>query len=275
MLRQKARQRVGSQEFIALDTANKSAETTGHINFFEEVEEGTAEFKKSNKEHDKEKKEEQEKYEKQIGYLTYLGQDTNEALGKKNWYDVMPDRSTNCDEGEVGLKSKLLHDPLTVIKKYTDGMKPKEQQLSQKVTKHVFPITSYSSERSSKGSERSTKRRRSSGSDYSEKRHKAKKKKHKKHKSKKKHKESSSDSASEVSEEETVRQEKKRKLEILRMERLAREREERKKAEMLLAKINGVDTTPKEVNKIKSPVKQKYNSQFNPELAKQNYNREN
>lgn len=270
LLLQKARKRVESQPFIALDLTDKSTEATGHINFFEEVEEGTAEFKKSNKEHDKEKKEEQEKYEKQIGYLTYLGQDTNEALGKKNWYDVMPDRSTKCDEGEVGLKTKLLHDPLTVMKKYTDGMKPKEQQLSQKITKHVFPITSCSSERSSKSSERSTKRKQSFSSDCSEKSHKVK---NKKHKSKRKNTEQSNDSASEDSEEEEIRQEKKRKLEVLRMERLAREREERKRAEMLLAKINGVDSTQKEV-KNKSPVKQKYNSQFNPELAKQNYNRE-
>lgn len=235
------------------------------------MEEGTAEFKKSNKEHDNEKKEEQEKYEKQIGYLTYLGQDTNEALGKKNWYDVMPDRSSKC-EGEVGLKAKLLHDPLTIIKKYTDEMKPKQEPLAQKLNKHVFPITSYGStkERTPRHSERCRKHKhRSSSSDSS---HKSKKKKHKKHKSSsKKRRKSSSDDFSEQSEDENVKQEKKRKLEMLRIERLAREREERKRTEMLFAGINGTNTKTA-TETIKKPiVKQKYNSQFNPELAKQNY----
>lgn len=248
-----------------MDSTSKSTEVSGHINFFEEVEEGTAEVKKSNKEHDKEKKEEQEKYEKQIGYLTYLGQDTNEALGKKNWYDVLPDRFSKSDEGEVGLKAKLLHDPLTIMKKYTDGMTSKEEVLSQKSAKHVFPITSYNNEKTPK-------RKQSFDSDSKEKRHKNKMKKHKKKKSKEKHVESSSDEE-EDSGDEAINQEKKRKLEILRMERLTREKEERRKAELLLAKINGLESATNTISKSKSPVKQKYNSQFNPDLAKQNYNR--
>lgn len=171
----------------------------------------------------------------------------------------MPDRSIKSEEGEVGLKTKLLHDPLTIMKKYTEGMKSKEEVLSQKSNKHVFPITSYSS----------STRSRSSSLSCSEKKHK--KKKHKKHKSKRRRTESSSDEESEDSEDEVVKEERRRKLEVLRMERLAREKEERKKAEMLLAKINGVDKAKPVENKSKSPVKQKYNSQFNPDLAKQNY----
>uniref|UniRef100_T1GY04 Uncharacterized protein n=1 Tax=Megaselia scalaris TaxID=36166 RepID=T1GY04_MEGSC len=76
---------------------------------------------KGNEEHAKEQKEEKEKYEKQIGYLTYLGQDTNEALRLKSWYEVAPKRDQ--DEGphsksqiiEKDSKAKYLLDPLTLI----------------------------------------------------------------------------------------------------------------------------------------------------------------
>lgn len=268
LLRQKSRQRLAAGGFIPLKSDQKSEELdilpTDHINFFQEVEEGTAEYKKSNKEHEKEKKEEQEKYEKQIGYLTYLGQDTNEALGKKNWYDVAPDRSS-FEKEEVNMKAKMKEDPLTIIKKYTSI--EKTSQSSAKT--NIFPIIHSSTVDKQS---HSRKRKFSSDSSFSEK-YKGRKK-HKKHKSKKKHSKHNSDLSESDSDSDIQEIEKKRKLEVLRMERLKREQEERKKTDMLLAKVYGEDDKNKTNTaqpKVQRHVKQKYNSQFNPEIAKQNF----
>lgn len=79
---------------------------------------------KKNADHEKEAKEEREKEEMKIGYLTYLGQDTNELTGNISWYNKAPDR-TISDQREVGMKEKLSADPLKDIRKYmeTDGVK--------------------------------------------------------------------------------------------------------------------------------------------------------
>lgn len=237
MLREKARERVGctvNEEYISL-TSNDDKE---HVNFFKEVEDGTAEYKKTNKEYEKEKKEEQEKYEKQIGYLTYLGQDTNESLKKQSWYELVPDRSNI--NGEVNMKSKIREDPLNVMKKFT------EKPVDSKTTVSTVNLELHLNKLRKR---------------------KEKKKKHKKHKEKKrdskKRKRQSDDS--EDQEEQTRR---KQKLEVLRAERMKREADERLKAQMLIDKLKG-KTENKETPV--SNIRRKYNSQFNPELAKQNY----
>ncbi|XP_027207211.2 leukocyte receptor cluster member 1 [Penaeus vannamei] len=77
-----------------------------------------------------------------------------------------------------------------------------------------------------------------------------------------------SSSEPESSEDEEARKEKEKKLEVLRAERLKREAEERKRAERLLAGLNPNEKDT--VSEDKPAVKQKYHSQFNPHLAKQN-----
>lgn len=301
----------------------------GNINFFKDLEEGKQTHGK-NEEYEKEKKEEQEKYERKIGYLTYLGQDSNEAQGKKAWYEEATGRTTyrgeeEEEEGgvkEVGLKSKDKLDPIHDIIKY-GGIKPikkvpgmpkpkgadEDVQIiqNQKVESHKLVQQNRSDaekkrkyrhkERKKKKSkkrkrtedddndkekrdrhkQRDRKRRRDDSSD--EDNTSRKRRKSNSHKSKSRERErkrrrhhsstttTSSTSAYESSEDEEAIQEKKRKLDILRAERLKREAEERKRANRLLAgkKPDESDEPPKHPT-----IQQKYNSQFNPHIARQN-----
>lgn len=117
-----------------------------------------------------------------------------------------------------------------------------------------------------------------SSEEEDERQHKKKRKvsKQKKSKDKKRRSYSSSSTSSDSSnysslayssEDEAAAQEKKKKLEKLREERLKREAEERRRAERLLA---GKEPDNGE-NKVKKPLfVQKYNSQYNPHIARQN-----
>ncbi|XP_055685576.1 leukocyte receptor cluster member 1 homolog [Lutzomyia longipalpis] len=227
-----------------------------HVNFFSEVESGKYQAEGENKEYVKEKKDEKEKYEKQVGYLTYLGQDTNEALGKRSWYEEPPKREDRFTESgkivETGLKSKIYNDPLNVMKRYLAAGSSRTSTSSS--TPDPSLLKAYESllhsqrERSSEG-------------------------RSKKHKEKKRKR---SRRSSSESEDETERSAKKAKLEKLRAERLQREKAERQRTDAFLAKLRGDPEPEKEPKKTEKeppvrPMKQKYNSQFNPELAKQNY----
>ncbi|XP_062544358.1 leukocyte receptor cluster member 1 [Armigeres subalbatus] len=295
-LRQKARAKAGTTETTASSSAaeiDKRIERKEHVNFFENLESGKDDgVKRKNFEHEKEKKEEQEKYEKQIGYLTYLGQDTNEALGKRDWYDVAPTRNDNLDkEGkrvEVGLKSKEYNDPLNVMRRYMPEMRtyslPSVPKVEHEVSKDANNASSSKFAYQSLTGKTKKRKRRSSTSDSSSvepKRKKRKKHRHKKHKTKdkksRKKRKKSLSSESESPDEELQRI-KKLKLDALRKERLLREQEEKARSEKLLAKLRG-EPDPDAKKSASTPtttvgpiiVKQKYNSQFNPELAKQNY----
>ncbi|CAG2053244.1 unnamed protein product [Timema podura] len=203
-LREKSRKRY-QDESLEVETLSTEIPVSNnkHVNLFEDIEDGTIVTNKTNAEFEKEQKEEKEKYEKQIGYLTYLGQDTVEATGNVSWYNKVPNWAAHdSDNAEVGSKSKASADPLNIFKN------------------------------------------------------------------------SESSDNSRNSDKEVFVEKPKVNLEHLRAERLRREREEQKRTEALLAKIRG--EPPPESKETKPNhvpiVIQKYNSQFNPELARQNFN---
>lgn len=226
-----------------------------HVNLFADYK---THVKTTNKDLEREKKEEQEKYEKQIGYLTYLGQDTNEALRLKSWYEVAPKRIQVEDELQIvekDMKVKYNQDPLTLMKALLPPESKTEIKLATKRKRSPTPpiLNMAKSEVFEDLNKHNN--------------HKKERKKHKKERHKKHHKEKK---RSRYKHEEEALQ-KRLKLENMRKERLRREMTEKVRQDALLA--------PKEIQKqsmvVNPPtprVVQKYNSQFNPELAKQNMN---
>ncbi|CAB0005055.1 unnamed protein product [Nesidiocoris tenuis] len=227
-----------------------SDEKLEHVNFFKELELGEETVKGKNKEHERETKEEKEKYEKQIGYLTYLGQDTVESTGKISWFNKVPDRLTNKDNTEVETTKKSVYDPLEKMNMYL-GNKPKAKSAKIEEVKK--------SEEKKKRKHKKKKKRRKEESEHRK-------------KSKKRRRDSESEPEpsprSKKKKISTEEPESRANLEELRAKRLLREEAEKKRAAQLLAKMRG--EVVEEPKPIEPAGRQKYNSQFNPHIARQN-----
>merc|ERR1711915_8533 len=320
MGRGRARQRLIDNGGSDVGEATATTEDTnqGHVNFFQQLEDGEG-VHKTNKQHEDEKKKEQEEYEKKVGYLTYLGQDTEELTGEQVWWKKRPqDRIAMSEKDKlktaVHEKQKDFLDPLSDLRKYLkcDGirltMKKYVDKLERKEAEAIdyIPVSKKrcrSSSSSSSSRSRSRKRKkikkdkrkkssssskryrsRSVSSSRSRSKFKGRKRKHKKEKVKK-----SKDRyiSSERGKKNSKRKQKLKKkkdssesesdhkssrshssLERLRQERLERERIEREKANKLLFGEPVVEN--KTENSSSGGQNQKYNSQFNPDIARQN-----
>jgi len=290
-------ERITPAKFVkSSDTETEIVPSTssGHVNLFADLEAGEDIGNKGNtgnKEREEEKKKEQEEYEKSVGYLTYLGQDTNELTGDKSWWQRIPedrkrkhavqkylvgrggkevresdeanDSDSDKDQADPSLskhgKLKDFLDPLNAVRKYlgTEGV----QSIVNKSKSKSKLSNSHQHKKKKKKKEKESSRRKSSKSK------KSKSKKRKKHQT-----ESESDSESSNSERSDAQEriEKQLKLEKLRAERLIREKKERERANNVLY------GTPLEKSKSDKPdpnnpeSARKYNAQFNPHIAKQN-----
>lgn len=210
-----------------------------HVNLFIELEAGKIDYRKSNKYYEKEKKDDQEKYDKKIGYLTYLGQNSSETTGKINWYNKVPERPSIPEKGvEADIKRKALKDPIHDIKRHLSG--------------------AISTAEDRKSSDKSAiikgRKFKSTGLDRKKNHDIKKNKKNKCNEDKLR----------------SIKHTQNNSIEKLRAERILRERTEKLKTVELIVKLQGISTPfiPKEEPKL--TFRQKYNSQFFPELARQN-----
>ncbi|XP_017481545.1 PREDICTED: leukocyte receptor cluster member 1 [Rhagoletis zephyria] len=252
------------QESLGLSTKDDISADPQHVNLFADY---RSHIKTTNKALEEEKKEEREKYEKQIGYLTYLGQDTNESLKLRSWYEVAPQREKvgEVNTLEKDLKNKESQDPLTLINALlpSDQLKTERPTISkfslEKNEPSTYPLLSGKKIKKNYQKEEKRKFRK-------EKKHKKRKHRHKKDEAKKDKRYLSTESESDSEERQRLKRE---KIEKLRKERLQREATERARQEALLTPKNSTQ----ELNTKEAPatrIVQKYNSQFNPEIAKQN-----
>ena len=270
---------------------------SGHVNFFQHLEEGES-TSTTNKDRENEEKKEKEEYEKKIGLLTYLGQDTHELTGEKSWWQKIPENRevpSNVEEETNDKQKKNLDilDPLSSVRMHLGckGVQKIVERSETKEHKHLFKkkkrkrrsssscdTDEEKSKKKSKKRDKDKNRTRKHSSDLKRK----KKKKSSKHKSKKKISknetstdDSESDSKSKKRESKdgnpiSEKDAKRLKLERLRMERIEREKKSKARRNELLYGSSHESKKGSLTESKASEPNRKYNSQFNPQFAKQN-----
>ena len=233
------------------DDTNEDTIARRHLNIFADFSDKN---ESKNKDHEKEAKEEKDKYETKTGILKYLVE--KDLDSDQNWYldshekrMKLKDNSTDEKDSEKLLKdnkTKQMNDPMEDIKRYLDSMKSKSED---KTTKRKISDKSIEFIKSSESSAKTKTK------------HKKKHKKHKKHKKRKHLSESSDESEDNASDQKVSKT-----LQQLRAERLERERIERERTVELLTGRKNI----KEDSVIMDERRRTYNSQFNPEIARQN-----
>ncbi|CAG2176460.1 unnamed protein product [Oppiella nova] len=231
-----------------------SAAGSSHLDVFKDFGD---KIKTKNSEYEKEVKDEKEKFETKTGILQYLVDKESDA--NSVWYldshekrMKLMARDVDPNDVEKQLKDnklKTMNDPIEDMKKYLKVMKSKSEDKTQKTNKQK------TSHKSSKDVLKRT--------ETIVKKKSKKSKKSKKHK-KKRRKRMSSESSDDSQDDRTSSQNMSKSLEQLRAERLERERVERERTrDLLYGKTNKEEVVMDD--RLRS-----YNSQFNPEIARQN-----
>ncbi|XP_073512492.1 leukocyte receptor cluster member 1 [Phyllobates terribilis] len=116
-LRKKSRLSLPEASSTDRSAAVELSEESGHINFFQDVEEGKG-TTRGNKEYEEEKLKEKERQEKALGILTYLGQSAAEAQTSRPWYQEAPAHRKEKEETAKDEKLKGILDPMKEMEKY-------------------------------------------------------------------------------------------------------------------------------------------------------------
>ncbi|XP_075694959.1 leukocyte receptor cluster member 1 isoform X2 [Rhinoderma darwinii] len=130
-LRKKARLSLPEASIDSAAVVRLSQES-GHINFFQDVEEGKG-TTRGNKEYEEEKRTEKERQEKALGILTYLGQSAAEAQTCRPWYQEVPaSHQKEKDDTAKDDKLKRMLDPMNKMEKYLQKKTGEKKRHSDK-----------------------------------------------------------------------------------------------------------------------------------------------